>query len=544
MVGSAVTGVLLMNERGVPVYAEGLGADPLLQRLAKEGEWVTAMRRKRLGTVIVNRVPQAVLLVQLAKADLYLLSDAPDAVTDFLGSVDFAYDILNHLVTDPFEAMTVVDAEARIVFISSVHERFFGLGRGEGTGRPVREVIENTRLDHVVRGGRAEIGAIQRMRGAQRVVSRVPITHDGEIVGAMGRIMFKGPEQLELLSQQINTLERQVEFYKREATALRQRRYGLESLIGESRPMQRLRSEIIKVAPLAIPVLVQGESGTGKELVAHALHLLGPRRDAAMVMVNGAGLPPTLVEAELFGYEPGSFTGADRKGRKGKFEQANGGTLFLDELGDMPLEVQAKLLRVLQDRIIERIGGDRPREVDFRLVTATNRDLQVLVSEGKFRLDLFYRVSPIVLEVPPLRERRDDIPLLAEHFMQDVAARHGRACPAIEADAMAYLMEQSWPGNVRQLRHEIERAFVFCESHCVTAADFGVRDITPAIPRRPPAPERPETLKDAIDQLEATLIQEAMRSFSGNKKRVAAKLGISRSYLYKKLGLSADDEAA
>jgi transcriptional regulator with PAS, ATPase and Fis domain len=248
------------------------------------------------------------------------------------------------------------------------------------------------------------------------------------------------------------------------------------------------------------------------------------------------------VESELFGYEPGAFTGADRKGRKGKFEQAAGGTIFLDEIGDMPMEVQAKLLRVLQDRIVERIGGDRARQVDFRLVTATNRDLEVLIAENRFRLDLFYRISPIVIVVPPLRERREDIGLLVAHFLHDVAERHARPEPEVTEDAIAYWMEQSWPGNARQLRHEVERAFVFAEDGRITAdvisQGTGFRSGSP--PRRS-VPAAGATIKDARERTEFKLVREAMWRLKGNKKRVSEELGISRSYLYKLLGEMHED---
>jgi transcriptional regulator with PAS, ATPase and Fis domain len=265
-----------------------------------------------------------------------------------------------------------------------------------------------------------------------------------------------------------------------------------------------------------------------------------------MVTVNAVALPATLVESELFGYEPGAFTGADRKGRKGKFEQAAHGTIFLDEIGDMPIEVQAKLLRVLQDRMVERIGGQQPYEVDFRLISATHRDLQALVAEGKFRLDLYYRISPIVLEVPSLRQRIPDIPMLAETFLQDIAVRHGCPVPEITPDALAWLMEQAWPGNVRQLRHEIERAFVFAENGLITAHALALHaesqsvsalSLDRALHR---AHASAANLKQAVEQLEADLVRDAMVRHRGNKKRVAEELGISRSYLYKKLGLSED----
>jgi transcriptional regulator with PAS, ATPase and Fis domain len=368
-------------------------------------------------------------------------------------------------------------------------------------------------------------------------------------------VMFKGPERLEKIVRRLNSLEGEVEFYRREAANLRERRYGLESLIGESPAMRKLRSEIIKVAPLDIPILVTGESGTGKELVAHSLHQLSPRRDAAMVMVNAAALPATLVESELFGYEAGAFTGANKKGHKGKFEQAADGTIFLDEIGDMPLEIQVKLLRVLQDKCVERIGSDRAHEVDFRLVAATNCDLRQLVAENKFRLDLYYRISAIVIEVPPLRNRISDIPDLAEQFLTGIADRHARPAPRFTPDALTYLADQRWPGNVRQLRHEVERAFVFAEDGLVTAdilAQYGeVRDPLFAGKHEIAAPrtsERPNVIarsaasgesmrmQDAIAVLETEVVSQSMARHKGNKKRVAAELGISRSYLYKVLG--------
>ncbi|MDO9441556.1 MAG: sigma-54 dependent transcriptional regulator [Beijerinckiaceae bacterium] len=302
--------------------------------------------------------------------------------------------------------------------------------------------------------------------------------------------------------------------------------------------MQRLRAQIIKIASLEIPVLIRGESGTGKELVAHALHHLSPRRDHTMVNVNAAALPPNLVESELFGYEAGAFTGADKKGRKGKFEQANGGTIFLDEIGDMPLEIQAKLLRVLQDRIVERVGGDRPQTVDFRLVSATNKDLQAQVETGAFRLDLFYRISPIIIELPPLRERIDDIPALAMKFLGDIAYRHARPVPSLGADTLSELMERSWPGNIRQLQHEIERAFAFSDGVTIGVGDLSEmprRDVRPSAKPMARDDGGPRDLHGLVADIQNEEIREAIAACKGNKKMAAEKLGISRSFLYKKL---------
>ena len=533
-----IAGAAFIRKDAQVALTFGIANDARIKALASDIPWLSELRSRRLSTLTLDRKSYAVLLAPTDDGELLVISHSTgDPLLHFIGSVDFAWDIIQYLLTDPHDAMTIVDEKARLVYISPIHEAFFGLKLGEGNGRPVEEVIENTRLHEVVSSGKADIGAIQRMRDAERVVSRVPIKRDGRVLGAIGRVMFKGPKQLEALSRRILDLEGQLEFYKRETETLRARDYGLEAIIGRSSAVQRLRAQIIKVAALEIPVLIRGESGTGKELVAHALHQLSPRRERAMINVNAAALPPNLVESELFGYEAGAFTGADKKGRKGKFEQAEGGTIFLDEIGDMPLDVQAKLLRVLQDRIVERVGGDRSRAVDFRLVSATNKDLQSMVEGGQFRLDLFYRISPIVIELPALRERLDDIPLLVAKFLSDFAYRHARPVPGITAEALAQLAERPWPGNIRQLQHELERALVFSDGVMI-----GIGDLS-EVPKRTfalPEPssglaDRPRELKHVISEIQNEQIREAIAASGGNKKKAAANLGISRSFLYKRL---------
>lgn len=534
---SKIAGIALLTREGRTTFAAGLASDPRVKELIADRAWMDGLHERRLTTLHLDRSAYAVLLAPVDEGQLLVFSRAPgDALLHFIGSVSFAWDIIQYLLTDPHDAMTIVDHEARLVYISPIHEAFFGLKLGEGNGRPVEQVIENTRLHKVVASGKTEVGTIQRMRGAERVVSRVPIKRDGQVLGAIGRVMFKGPRQLEALSRRIRDLEGELEFYKRETETLRARDYGLEAIIGRSPAVQRLRAQIVKVAPLEIPVLIRGESGTGKELVAHALHQLSPRRDRSLVNVNAAALPSNLVESELFGYEPGAFTGADKKGRKGKFEQAEGGTIFLDEIGDMPPDIQAKLLRVLQDKIVERVGGDRPRPVDFRLVTASNKDLQSMVESGSFRLDLFYRISPIVIDLPPLRERLDDIPLLVDKFLKEIAYRHARPVPEISAEALSELADRAWPGNIRQLQHELQRAFVFSDGTTI-----GVQDLS-EVPRRPQSlpdsgaqTSKRRELKHVISEIQNEQIKQAIAACGGNKKRAAANLGISRSFLYKRL---------
>jgi len=445
------------------------------------------------------------------------------------------------VLTDPYDAMVVIDAKEKLAFISPVHEKFFGLQAGEGIGKDVRTVIENTHLTHVLKTGVAEVGQLHRMKGLDRIVSRHPIRHRGNIVGAVGRIMFKGPQQVEELSRRVNALEQKIAIYKLESSEAQRGERFLDAIIGKSLAIQSLRQQIRKVAPLDVPVLIQGESGTGKELVAAALHMLSPRHGGRLVAVNAAALPATLVESELFGYEAGSFTGADRKGRPGKFELADKGTIFLDEIGDMPLDVQSKMLRVLQDRVVERIGGDRAKQVDFRLCSATNSDLESLVEQNKFRLDLFYRISPVRIVLPTLEERIEDLPLLLHHFVKQQAEKYARPVPMVDEDVIEFLMARAWPGNIRQLQHEVERAFVFCESDCLTVEDFH-QDSASKTVRQPGGSTAGSSggaeqgaMKSAIEQLERDLIADAMTRFKGNKKKVAEHLGISRSYLYKKI---------
>lgn len=537
---SGICGIAIIDGNRKLQHCSGAAADARIRAMLTDQEWLNEAQERRLSAILLTDARYAVVVSKVEEGWLAVLfSETGGTGLKFLLGVDFAFDILEHLLTDPYDAMAVIDAKGRLVFVSPIHEKFFGLQSGEGVGRNVREVIENTRLHHVVRTGVAEIGQIQKMNGRERVVSRHPIRRDSKVVGAIGRVMFKGPDQVEALARRIKHLEAEIETYRNEARENLRGESYLEAIVGQSPAVHRLRDQIRKVAPLDIPVLIQGESGTGKELVAQALHMMSPRRDGRLVTVNAAALPAQLVESELFGYEAGSFTGADRKGRAGKFEQADKGTIFLDEIGDMPLEVQSKLLRVLQDRIVERVGGDKPKKIDFRLCTATNRNLEEFVESGQFRLDLFYRISPVVIQMPPLSERVEDIPLLIGHFLEEFARQYGREIPEVDSDVIDHLMERPWQGNVRELRHVIERAFVFCEGNRLRMSNLQETSYGAASTPAPPDPAvRQESgiLRTALEQYERDLMIEAMERFGGNKSRVAEHLGVSRGYLYKKLG--------
>lgn len=539
---SGVLGVALLDPAGKILAHTGVASQSRVRALLMDSGWLREASARRLQVVTFTDAHYVAIVTAFESGTLVIVFGGhSQTVLRFFLSVDFAFDIIEHFLLDPFDGMTVIDAKERLVFVSPIHERFFGLKEGEGAGRKVTDVIENTRLNHVVRTGVAEIGQIHRMRGSERIVSRHPIRHDGKIVGAIGRVMFKGPQQVEALSRRINVLEQEIETYRSEARRTREKESCLDAIVGRSPAIMQLRDQIRKIAPLDIPVLIQGESGTGKELVAQALHMLSARSQERLVTVNAAALPAQLVESELFGYEAGSFTGADQKGRAGKFEQAEKGTLFLDEIGDMPLEVQAKLLRVLQDRIVERVGGGNPRHIDFRLCSATNRKLEESVEQGRFRLDLFYRISPVVIQVPALADRIEDIPLLLNHLLSEFATQYGREVPKVDKEVLDYLMTRAWPGNVRELRHVIERVFIFCEDGRLRMDSFKFAGSKADVVSR--QPERPSTmavmeqggLRDALDRYEREIVNEAMLRFNGNKKKVAEYLGVSRTYLYKKI---------
>jgi len=532
------SGVLVLDANGKVTFQNGLGGREDVQTQIKGMR--NRLAERRLFGITVEKKRYVVLAWRNGDVSLFLIHEEnqKDTLLDFVGSVDFAYSILNHFVSDPYEGMTVVDDEARVRFISPVHEGFFHLHTGEAIGKPVTEVIENTRLHHVVQSGKAEIGKLQQMRGVTRVVNRTPILDDGRVVGAIGKVMFKAPEQLQELSQEVTRLRDEVALYKRELSGLLTRPTGLDQIIGTSDAIRQLKADIAKVAPLDIPILVLGESGTGKELVTHAIHTLSSRHTRSMVTVNSAALPASLAESELFGYEPGAFTGAERKGRKGKFELANRSTLFLDEIGDMPLDLQVKLLRVLQDGAFERVGGEQLRYSDFRLVSATNRDLGQLIQSEKFRLDLYYRISPVTLKIPPLRERLEDIPAIVQGFLAKMAARDRRRPLFVDEKVYGYLQTLRWPGNVRQLLHEVERAAIFSDGTTIKVEDFRPSALpgmaAPSSAAVAPAPA-PGDMRVAVGSVEETLIREALERHGGNKKRAAEELGISRTYLYKRL---------
>ena len=302
-------------------------------------------------------------------------------------------------------------------------------------------------------------------------------------------------------------------------------------IVGRSAAIQELQKSIEKIAPTPATVLIHGETGTGKELVVEALHQLSKRNAKPLVRINCGALPENLVEAELFGFEKGAFTGAERA-KPGRFELAHGGTLFLDEVGELPPPMQVKLLRVLQDRVVDRVGGTEPRQVDVRLIAATNRDLDAAVREGVFREDLLYRLKVVELVTPPLRERLDDIPGLVECFVERHAARLERPRPTVGPEVHRSLMTRPWPGNVRELENAVERAVLLGDGETLTPADFGMADDAP---RKTPASTLKEASRVAAAETERRMILAALDLTDGNITHAADRLGLSRRGLQIKM---------
>ena len=337
-------------------------------------------------------------------------------------------------------------------------------------------------------------------------------------------------DQLELILQRA-LRSRRLEDENLSLRSQLDRRFGLEAIIGQTPAMEELFQLIRQVAPTRATALIQGESGTGKELVAHAIHNLSPRARSPFIAVHCAALPQNLLESEMFGHEKGSFTGALER-RRGRFELAEGGTLFLDEISEIEPSLQVKLLRVLEERKFERVGGQETLEADIRLVTATNSDLARLVQENKFRKDLFYRLNVLTITIPPLRERRDDIPLLVKHFIAEFSRENSRKIDDISSDAMAALMAADWPGNVRELKNVIERMVVLCHG-----SKLSLRDLPPAL--RAGGNALPisgiAATASSIKESNRRMIIAALER-NGNSRTLAAReLGISRRTLHRKL---------
>ncbi len=398
------------------------------------------------------------------------LTDLEQAL-DRLSATELALNRLESVLDNAYEGLVLIDQDGVITYFSRSVSEMFGIPRDAAIGRPIAAVIPDAQLPMLLKTGEAEVG-LYRLRDRELVVKRVPIMDNGRVVAAIGMVMFKDVQEVRELYSRLNMLERRIQVYQRELDKVWASKYRFAHILGISAAITAVKALAERAARAASPVLIVGESGTGKELFAHSIHFASPRSGRPFVRVDCSSIPGELLESELFGHEAGAFTGASRSAKPGKFELAQEGAIFLDEIGDMPLDMQAKLLRVLQEKEVVRVGGTRPIPLDFRVIAATHQDLEKKAREGTFREDLYYRLDVIRLTVPPLRDRRDDIPILVSHLLKRFAQEVGSGPIAIDEEALEILGGYSWPGNVRQLANVLERVLTALEADVIRAADL------------------------------------------------------------------------
>lgn len=426
----------------------------------------------------------------------------------------------------------VTDPAGIITHINRPYCDFLGVSRKDALGRHCTEILTSSRMHVVARTGKAEINHIMRIKGQEILVHRIPVRRGEQLVAVLGIVLFHDVRQLATLARKFSLLESKVKLYEEELRTIRSTRYTFDSIVGENEAIKRLKKEALTATGNAFPVLVTGESGTGKELFAQAIHQASARGIHPFVHINCAAIPRELLEAELFGYDKGAFTGAKPNGKPGKFELAHRGTIFLDEIGELPLDMQPKLLRVLEEKTFERVGGTRMIRSDFRLIAATNQDLAGMTDKGSFRRDLFYRINVIHLHIPPLKERAGDIAAIAERLLGRIADNAGFPQVTLEPSAARLLQAHAWPGNVRELSNVLERTLASLSGGIITEQDLPYH-LRHALKAAAPIGNSP--LRATVQETEAEVIRATLEKNGYNKAKTARVLGIHRTLLYKKM---------
>ena len=427
------------------------------------------------------------------------------------------------------EGILVVDKSARVVWVNDRWQRnMASLGfstTDQIIGRPVEEIVPNTLMRQVVETGKPILLDVLENKAGTYLVSRFPLHDDsGQVIGAVGLILYDQIESLKPLIGKMGRLQSELAQAQKELARQRRTRYTFSNFVGNSERALEVKSRARRAAVLSTTVLLLGETGTGKELLAQAIHAASQRARHPFIAVNVAAIPDTLLEAEFFGVAPGAYTGADRRGRDGKFKLADGGTLFLDEIGDMPLPLQAKLLRVLQEGEVRPLGSTQTHKVDVRIIAATHRDLRALVEEGRFREDLFYRLSHFPIELPPLRARAEDILQLARHFATEAACFLQRDDYRWSEAALDHLAGYAFPGNVRELKGLIARAVLLCEGGELLPEHFNLQPTSQV-------EDSGMNLRERLEQVERNLLLDCLRKNRGNQSQAARELGLPRRTL-------------
>src|SRR5688572_10635870 len=442
------------------------------------------------------------------------------------------------------EGAIIVDRESRIVWISDKYAARLKLPSAlEAAGKVVEDVIPNSLMREVVRTGEPIMLDIMQFGDESFVVMRMPLKDErGRVIGAAGFMIFDSLKYLAPLVSKFQRLETQLADIQKSLAEERRVKYTFSNFIGSSPAAMEAKRQARRAAQVDTTVLLLGETGTGKEVLAQAIHSASPRAHGPFIAENVAAIPDTLLEAEFFGASASAYTGADRRGRDGKFMLANGGTLFLDEVGDMPMAMQAKLLRVLQEKEVEPLGSNKVTKVDVRVIAASSVDLRQMVSMGRFRSDLYYRLSVLPIELPPLRDRIGDLEALTDHILEDIARRSGRPQRELTPTALAVLSAYGWPGNIRELRNVLEQVTLNSDNPRLSAEEFTL--ILPRVASNMRSGERP-TLKlaDVVADAERGAIRSALAAAEGKKILAAELLGISRATLYQKLSILAPERS-
>jgi transcriptional regulator with PAS, ATPase and Fis domain len=484
-----------------------------------DGDWVAPRKiEHRSLKLIVTAVP--VYQNNKVKEVIFVIQDLTDVegIAHELGSVKELKTTLETVLEVAYEGVAVLDEQNLITLANARFCNKVGRPKEDVIGQHVNQFIPMTHNDTPLQ--------VLEINANPCVISTLPMSKEGGATGFVIKV-YEDLDQLNDVMQQLNRLSMQLDYYKNELYKANGTSYTLSSIVCKTDIVNKIKSQILKVSRSNSTVLLIGESGTGKELFAHSIHNASSRRKEPFIKVNCSAIPSELAEAELFGYEEGAFTGARKQGKPGKFEMADGGTIFLDEIGDMPLLLQGKLLRVIQEKEVERVGDTRTRKVDVRIIAATNKDLKRLASEGDFREDLYFRLNVIEFKIPPLRERMADIPVLSEHFIKKYNTAFSKQVTGITEEGLTALMQYNWPGNIRELENIIERILNYVDSDLI-----GLQDIPEDI-RSPRLPV--STSGQSLEMIEQDAIKSALAEAHGNKSKAARLLGISRSKLYEKL---------
>lgn len=530
-----------------PAAAEliGIRVSDIYQRKIRE-----VIPASELGQVLHDGKPQSARLkigeklVITNRSPIYQGSKIIGAVAIFqdgselqelLSRLDNTQTILTNLENifeNAYDGVIVVNKDGFITRITKAYCNFLHVKSEEAIGRYVTDILPNSRMHIVAQTGVAEIGEVMQILDKEAMVMRIPLRENGELVGAVGKVMFRDVQELRSLAEKLNLLENKLKFYEKELQHYQKFRYTFADIIGKSSSLLRAKMLGEKAALGKSTVLLRGESGTGKELFAHAIHAASSRVDHPFVRVNCGAIPAELLEAELFGYEEGAFTGAKKGGKPGKFELANRGTIFLDEIGDLPLPMQAKVLRVLQEKEVERVGGNRLQQLDIRVIAATHQGLEQMIEAGKFRQDLYYRLNVFTITIPSLRERDNDIFYLSEYLLAKFRRELGSGVRRLDTQVENLFQHYPWPGNVRELQNVIERAVNVAEGENILLEDLPLylRDVES---RRGKSVLRSLALE--VAEAEQNAISKALKAAGGNKVRAAELLGIHRANLYRKM---------